>query len=688
MVVLANAARIAQDAIAAAFRPPAKVDYLAWAVRNIVFTKRESPEPGPYNPDRFSYFNEILLALSPSDPCRIVTLAKSAQLGGTVLANVFTGGSMVMDAGDLLYVHPTENNAERWSKMKLTPMLRGTASLKALFPEKSREGGNSVLYKERADGLGAILISGANSPASLSQVTVPRQVQDDLAKWELNSAGDPEVQADSRSRAITFAKIFKISTPLVMPGCRITKSYEAGSQERLFVPCPHCEHMQTLDWDNMLGNLDPEEPGRAFFTCQACEEPIEEHHRAAMLKRAAWRAANPKMKRIHRSFYIWSAYSFLQSWKQIAFEWFKAKGDPEAERAFLNDTVGQAFKATSEAPPWEALRDRGEASPYVRSTLPTGALLVAQGIDCQGDRVEWQVVAFGRSNRRWVIDYGVIPGHISEPATRDLLDAQIASTYENCAGRQIGIDLTAIDGNAWTEDVWGWAQRHPSTKVIMVRGANRDTSPVLEQVRKERNAAGKPLKYSKRFYNFGSSVLKMALYRNLLKTDPEEPGHIFFPRGLEDGFYQMLTAEKRVAVRRFGVETFRWIKEPGQPNEGLDTHLQAETAANRLGLRSMPERRWDFYELREAPLDDEDEALAAKPPQSPREQAEYDLKAAAAVTKADAPLRPRTPREQAEFNRYGTINGVKVAKPEPASAAPESAVKAPLSSWAALLKKA
>ena len=687
MVVLANAARIAQDAIAAAFRPPAKVDYLAWAVRNIVFTKRESPEPGPYNPDRFSYFNEILHALSPADPCRIVTLAKSAQLGGTVLANVFTGGSMVMDAGDLLYVHPTDNNAERWSKMKLTPMLRGTPSLRALFPEKSREGGNSVLYKERADGLGAILISGANSPASLSQVTVPRQVQDDLAKWELNSAGDPEVQADSRSRAITFAKIFKISTPLVMPGCRITKSYEAGSQERLFVPCPHCEHMQTLDWDNMLANLDPEEPSRAFFSCQACEEPIEEHHRAAMLKRHQWRSANPKMKRIHRSFYIWSAYSFLQSWKQIAFEWFKAKGDPEAERAFLNDTVGQAFKATSEAPPWEALRDRGEASSFARGTLPKGALLVAHGIDCQGDRVEWQVVAFGRENRRWVIDYGVIPGHISEPATRDLLDAQIGSTYPNCVGRQVGIDLTAIDGNAWTEDVWGWAQRHPSTKVIMVRGANRDTSPVLEQVRKERNAAGKPLKYSKRFYNFGSSVLKMALYRNLLKT-PEEPGFIAFPKGLEDGFYQMLTAEKRIAVRRFGVETFRWIKEPGQPNEGLDTHLQAETAANRLGLRSMPDRRWDFYELREAPLDEEDEALAARPPQSPREQAEYDIKASVAAAKADGPSRPRTPREQAEFDRYGTIGGVKVVRPEPAAAAPAQAVKTSAGSWAALLKKA
>ncbi|WP_158811194.1 phage terminase large subunit family protein [Beijerinckia sp. L45] len=685
MAVLANAARLAQEAIAACLKPPAKIDYLAWAVRNIVFTKRESPEPGPYNPDRFSYWTEVLHALSPADPCRIVTLAKSAQLGGTALANIFTGGSMEMDAGDLMYVHPTDNNAERWSKMKLTPMLRGTPSLRALFPEKSREGGNSVLYKERADGRGAILISGANSPASLSQVTVGRQVQDDLSKWEINPAGDPEAQADSRSRAITFAKIFKISTPLVMPGCRITKSYKAGSQERLFVPCPHagCGHMQTLDWDNMLSNLDPDIPERAFFTCVACEQPIEEHQRAWMLKRGEWRAANPKMKRIHRSFYIWSAYSNLQSWAQIAFEWFKAKGDPESERVFLNDTVGQAFEATSEAPPWEALRDRGEGSTYVRGTLPKGALLLTLGIDCQVDRVEWQVVAFGRGNRRWVIEYGVTPGHISEPATRDLLDGLIEQSYPNSAGRPIKPDLTAIDGNAWTEDVWGWASRHPSSRVIMVRGANRDTSPVLEQVRKERNAAGKPLKYSKRFYNFGTSVLKMALYRNLLKKDPEEPGHVFFPQGLEDEYYRQLTAERRSSVKRFGVEVFRWLVEPGQRNEGLDTHLQAETAANRLGLRSMPDRRWDFYEAtREGPIDSEGDLVATGIPQSPRQQAEHARQAAVAQTSAAGPTQPRTPREQAEFARFGTIGGVPVAKAPKAAPAPAA------SSWASLLKKA
>lgn len=593
MLELANAERIAQEAIAAALKPPAKVDYLEWAKVNIVFTKRESPEPGPYNPDRFSYFGEVLRALSPADPCRIVTLAKSAQLGGTVLANVFTGGSLDMDPGDLLYVHPTENNAERWSKMKLSPMLKGTASLKAIFPQRSRDGGDSVLYKERSDGLGAILISGANSPASLSQVTVGRQVQDDLSKWEPNSAGDPEVQADSRSRAISFAKIFKISTPLVMPGCRITTSYEAGSQEKLFVPCPHCSHMQTLDWENMLSNLDEARPDYAVFSCVECGCDIEEHHRSRMLAGAEWRAANPKMLRQHRSFYIWSAYSFLQSWKQIAFEWFKAKGDPAKEQAFLNDTVGQAYKAQGESPPWEGLRDRAERDGHRRGTVPDWALLVTMGLDCQDNRVEWQVVGFGRNSRRAIVDHGVVPGHIGEPATRDMLDALVDQTWPDQAKRRVPIKLSGIDGNYHTEDVWGWARRHPPSRVIMVRGVGRETAPLLERVRKELDNLGRALRYSSRFYNFATSTLKMSLYRNLAKTDPEEPGYVAIPSGLDEEFYRQLTSERRVAVKKFGFTAWRWKKDDGQANEALDTHLQAETAANKLGLRGMPDATWD-----------------------------------------------------------------------------------------------
>ena len=683
MIMLANAERLGWEAIAAALAPPPPVDYIRWAVDNIEFSKRESPSnAGAYNPRRFAYFSEILRALSPSDPCRIVTLAKSAQLGGTVLANIFTLGSMHMDPGDLMYIHPTENNATRWSKTKLKPMLRSTTALKGMFPEKSRDGGDSTLYKERVDGLGAILISGANSAASLSQVTMPRQIQDDLAKWETNSAGDPEVQADSRSRGVAFAKIFKISTPLVEPGCRITRNFRAGSQEKPYVPCPDCGHMQVLEWSNMLACLDEERPEQAHFTCVECQKPIRQSDRAAILPKVEWRAGNPKMLKLHRSFYLWSAYSVLQSWTQIALEWLKAKGDPEAERVFLNDTVGLAYEAQGESPPWEGLRDRAAKSHYAVGEVPKGALMLTIGIDCQIDRVEWQLVGWGREFRRFVIQYGVVPHHISDARAQAILSGLVEQTWRTSGGRQARSDLAAIDGNAWTEEVWSWVRKHKPAEVIMVRGANQEFAPAIARVKKERDAKGNLLRYQTRFYNFGASVLKMRLYRNLTVEDPAARGHVAFPRGLEDEYFRMLTAEKRVGERRHGFEVFRWKKDDGQNNEALDTMNQAEAAALKLGFATMPDGLWARREAEwEAPANADapeappaaDDAMNAR---SPREQAAMARQGRLPVPDLSRPEPARSPREQALLNRQGK----NLAQPQ-APAAP----KAKPGGWAALL---
>ncbi|MGF7160137.1 phage terminase large subunit GpA-like protein [Rhodoligotrophos appendicifer] len=604
---ITNAQRLAMEALAEVLSPPPPVDYLAWAEANIVFSERESPFPGPYNRTLFPYFDEVLRALGPEDPCRFVTMMKSAQLGGTVLGNIFTGGSLAMDPGDILYVHPTEDNARRWSKMKLSPMLKGTPALCDLFPQKSRDGSDSVMYKERRDGRGAIQISGANSPASLSQVTMRRQVQDDLAKWEMNAAGDPEVQADSRSRSHEFAKILKVSTPLVQPGCRITRSFDAGSQEYPYVPCPHCEHMQVLEWENMLQHLDEARPENACFVCVECGGVIEEHHRRSMLKGLEWRAQNPLAKREHRSFYLWSAYSYLQSWERIAREWLKAKGDPASEQSFLNDTVGLAYKAQGESVPWEEIRDRASVSVYARGTIPVGALLLTIGVDCQADRVEWQVIGWGRDFRRHVIEYGVFPGHVTDAGCQEKLTGLVSQSWRNAAGRDISADMIAIDGNAWTEDVWSWVRKHPSSKVIMVRGVANETAPRIQRVKKERTRDGRLLKYSRRFFNFGTSVMKMSLYRDLGKQDPEMRGYVGFPKGLDDEYFRQLTAEHRKPVKnKAGFTVYQWVKDPNQANEGLDTMLQAEAAATKLGVRSMPDAVWDRLEAeREAPLEEQ-----------------------------------------------------------------------------------
>jgi phage terminase large subunit GpA-like protein len=660
MTLLANPERLAHEAIAAALRPPAPIDYLVWAEANVSF---DDPIPGPFDRTKFPYFAEILRALSPSDPCRYVTVISSAQIGKTTIGNIFTLGSLTMGRGTVMYCHPTDDNARRWSRMKLSPMMRATPVVAEQFPQRARDGADNVLFKDRRDGLARLLITGANSPASLSQVTSEFLVEDDLSKWEPNAAGDPETQADNRARAIEFAKILKISTPLVLPGCKITRNFELGSQEMPYVPCPHCGEMQVLEWDNMLANLDPEQPEHAHFTCDNCGGVIEEHHRPQMLAGFEWRAQNAAARREHRSFYIWSAYSYLQSWSRIAQEWLKARGDPGAEQTFICDTVGKAYRAQGESPPWETLRDRAAQSHYIRGTIPRGALLYMVGIDCQIDRVEWQLVGFGAEYRRYVIDYGIIGRHISDANCQRNLDLVLARRWKNSVGREFGVDFAAIDGNAWTEDVWSFARRYPSNKLIMVRGRGDDAAPRLALVKRERNeSTGKVLARSRRFYNLGVSGLKMSLYRDLQKDDPTARGFVSFPSGLGDDYFQELTAERRTALKHHGFTVYRWVKDDRQDNEALDTAIIATGAALRFGVYSLSDRGWDAFraqrEVRPAPVP----APAAPVPATPAPDGVIPEEAATAPIK-EGYWEERTRRELENMERVAAENRSKFLDP-------------------------
>ena len=61
--------------------------------------------------------------------------------------------------------------------------------------------------------------------------------------------------------------------------------------------------------------------------------------------------------------------------------------DPE-----LSFTVRRAWRAAEEAPPWQSLRDRGDASDRRAGLVPEGFPVLGIGIDCQKDFVVWQIV--------------------------------------------------------------------------------------------------------------------------------------------------------------------------------------------------------------------------------------------------------------------------------------------------------
>lgn len=590
---LADARMVAASVIARSWSPPPPADLAAWAATNVEFAE-DSPFPGKYDPKRFPYFQRILDTLGPDHPAREVALKKSAQIGGTVLAQIFIGGSMDLVPGPMMYVHPTEPNGIRWVKTKWKAFVRNVAPLRRVFvTERGRDGGNSMTLQERRDGRGQLVIGGANSPASLSMISIVRQVQDDLAKWELNSAGDPEDQADSRSKAFSWAKIFKISTPLIRKNCRITRAYLAGTQEQWHVPCPHCGHYQPLLWENMLACLDEAGPEDAHFTCVSCEQSIEQRHRAAIVERGRWVAENKRA--LQPSFYLWAAYSPLEDWSAIARAWAKAKGDPHRELTFANDWIGEAYEAASEAPPWEVLRDRAGESEHQLGRIPAGMLLLVAAADCQVDRVEVAIWGFGRDLRRAIVDYRVIEGHISEDRARAALDGMLKETWPDAFGNRRSLDHLAIDSGYAKTDVIDWVKRHPRTRVIPVRGAKSDLAPEIALGQPEFvTKRGKKKRMDVMVWAVGQSPLKSSFYKQLAKSDPAVRGHVLLATGLPDNWFQQLTAERREMVKtRTGHEAWRWVKDSGQANEALDTAIYAEAAAIRLGWKRFGDDEWD-----------------------------------------------------------------------------------------------
>lgn len=589
---LGNPRDLVAGLIEIALRPPETCDLERWASEHVVFG-RDDPYPGPYDPDRFPHMREVLSALSPDAPARVVTLMGNAQGGKTVVANIFLGATLDMDPSATMITHPTLENAKRWSNTKWRPFVQSTPALKrAINIDTSRDSRSTMFYMERRDGRGFVIANGANSAASLSMITIKYQVQDDLAKWEQNSAGDPEPQADKRSAAHPFAKLFKASTPTVKGACRITRAWLAGTQEVREVPCPHCGEYQELTWENLRDSTADRPAETAHFSCTECGCAIERQNKHALLAAGRWSARNPAAR--DRSFRIWAAYMPNMEWSGIVEEWRAAKGDPNREQAFWNDTLGLAFEIAGEAPEAEKLHARAEAGGHPLGFVPPGGLWLTAGADCQVDRVEIRVWAWGAERRRWMIAREIIPGHISEDDTRAALDRFLEhSSWPDAFGHRRRIDQLAIDTGYATSHVYDWVRSCPRDKVMAVKGSTAAMAPEVMASRPPRSTkTGRKVRSRFTLWMIGTGRIKAAFYADLRKEDPLARGHVGLAAGLDEEEFRQIAAEKYVSVqRRNGYTEYEWRK-AYERNEALDCYVYAEAAARRLDWHRLSDAQW------------------------------------------------------------------------------------------------
>jgi phage terminase large subunit GpA-like protein len=425
-----TATEVYDEAFRAGLRPDPLLTVSEWADRYRRLSGKAAAEPGPWRTERTPYLREIMDALSPSSPAERVVFMKGGQLGGTELGNNWVGYMIHKSPGPMMVVQPTVEMAKRNSKQRIDPLIEESDVLRQLVKSpRSRDSGNTVLSKEFPGGV--LVMTGANSAVGLRSMAVRYLFLDEIDAYpgDVDGEGDP-----------------------------INLAFAESDQRRYWVPCPHCGEFQVLKFERL--RWPKGEPQKVAYHCIACEQAIFNHHKNGMLGRGEWRPEAEGDSRT-RGYHLSSLYSPVgwYSWDRAADDWEKAQKDVERLKSFVNLVLGESWQERGDAPDWQPLYDRREDYPV--GTVPQGGLFFTAGADVHPNRIEVEVVAWGRGKESWSVDYRVFMGDTARAEVWRQLDALLDEEFPHASGLRLPIRVLCVDSGFNPRITYDWVRGHP-----------------------------------------------------------------------------------------------------------------------------------------------------------------------------------------------------------------------------------
>jgi phage terminase large subunit GpA-like protein len=498
----------------------------------------------------------------------------------------------------MMIVWPTTEMAQRNSKHRIDTLIEESPVLREIIaPARSRDSGNTVLMKEFRGGV--LVMTGANSAVGLRSMPVRYLFLDEVDAYPLDvdGEGDAIILSEARTRTFARRKILLVSTPTIAGASIIEREYEASDQRRYFVPCPHCAHRQWLRFEQL--RWEPGRPETAAYVCEACEEPIAEHHKPRMLELGQWQAQAESRT---AGFHLSSLYSPWRRWREIAESWDKAtraEGRSVAMiKTFKNNELGETWVEEGEAPDWQRLLERREDYPI--GTVPAGGLLLTAGADVQKDRIEVSVWAFGRGKTCWLVEHRVLMGDTACEAVWQRLADLLAETWTHESGAQLPLARLAIDTGFATQEAYAFVRRVRDGRVMAVKGTPKGAALIGTPTAVDLTQGGKRLRRGVKVFSVAVGIAKRELYDHLrLAPDVVEDGvrpaypagYVHLPK-IDAEFLEQLCAEQLVTRRdRHGFAVREWQK-MRERNEALDCYVYARAAASAAGLDRFEERHW------------------------------------------------------------------------------------------------
>lgn len=576
------------------YRPPESLTVSQWAARHRMLSRESSAEAGLWRNERTPYLVEPMDAFCDAR-VRRVTVWASSQVGKSELILNCIGYAIDQDPGSMLYIQPTIDDAKKFSKRRIAPMVRDCPRLKRKVADaKGRDGANTT--QEKSFPGGAISIIGSNSPSALASTPVRYVFGDERDRWALSAGteGDPWKLAEARTITYYNAKLMEVSTCTVKGASPIAEAYEDGTQEVWKTQCPHCGAWHEVDFDDIKFDFETVKAGRKTdyivkmveWCCPSCGCLSTEE---AMRKQPSrWEAENPDaLAKGHRSFRLNGFASPWQPWAKIIYEFLDARKDPAKLQVVFNTKLGKLWEDRGDLADEDTMlsrrEDYGTREDNTPVELPEGVLVLTCGVDTQDDRLEYEVVGHGHYGETWGIKKGIIMGDPNDDEVWNRLDDVLSHTYRFANGRGLLISMTFVDsGGHKTQSVYRHCRARLQRRVFAIKGQGGDGIPFTKPPSKVKIVVNGKAIDQTWLYVLGVDAGKTDIM-SALKV--QEPGakYCHFPKRSEAGYdmayFNGLLSEKLVMKTERGRTRWVWEKIKGhERNEALDCRNYALAA--------------------------------------------------------------------------------------------------------------
>ncbi len=564
-----------------------------YAEQNRVLPQELSPLPGKWSNEVAPYLTEIMDCFSENSPIQQVAVMKGAQLGLTtgVIENplIYIVGH---NPGPILYVSADQGVAEASIELKIDKALSSAGLGDKIFAQNDNRAkkrtGDTKKRKEFPGGF--LLAIGPNSPAKLRTFSIKYLFFDEVDAYPVSAGkeGDPIALAKRRTDAFEqVRKICYISTPLELRTSKIEPLFEKGDKRRFYIPCVCCGEYQVLEWKNMKYETDNNHNliwDSVGYKCSFCKKHMKNTDKHFFLKRGEWRPTAQAKEPFFRSYHLPSFYSpiGMRSWESICQEWIESRDHPAKLKTVINTVFGETFVERGEAPNYKKVMEKCDS--YKKDFLNKNILILTAGVDVQKDRIEIEIVGWGRNKESWSINYHVIyatekSGTINiEDKCWSQLEKLITKTYKLANGDKTSIMMCFIDSGYATNTVYHFSENFESG-LYPIMGIPKSGIRKTLAIKKNKVTGFDTIRY-----DLVVDIFKDELASYLRKDRPLignifPPGYCHFPRDYTDVYFKQLTAEtKFLKSDSRGNEYYVWENRSKKRNEALDCRVYALAA--------------------------------------------------------------------------------------------------------------